>query len=104
MNKDLTVEEFEEAMKELRVEKARRDFTVHLISYIIVNAFLIFLNLWTSPHALWFPWVLAGWGIGLAFHYFGSRQSTVVEEVEKEIASIEYRARRKRKTMPEQKQ
>ncbi|MCF8885351.1 MAG: 2TM domain-containing protein [Nitrososphaerota archaeon] len=104
MSKDLTIEEFEEAMKELRVKKARRDFTVHFISYIIVNAFLVFVNLWTSPRVLWFPWVLAAWGVGLAFHYLGSRPSTVLEEVEKEIASIEYHARKQRKTTLEQEQ
>ncbi|MEM1655663.1 MAG: 2TM domain-containing protein [Nitrososphaerota archaeon] len=98
MGEELTLEEFKEALKELRVSRARRDFLSHLISYIIVNAFLIFINLWTSPGAIWFPWVLAAWGIGLAFHYFGSRPSSVIEEAEKEIAMIEYRARRRKKS------
>ncbi len=102
MSKDLTLEDFKEAFKELRVSRARRDFFNHLTAYIIVNAFLIFINLWTSPGAIWFPFVLAGWGVGLAFHYFASRPSSVIEEAEKELASIEYYARRQKKKSAEQ--
>jgi hypothetical protein len=102
MSKDLTLEEFKEALKELRVSRAKRDFINHLIAYIIVNVFLIFINLWTSPSYLWFPFVLAGWGMGLAFHYFASRPSSVIEETEKEIASIEYLARKRKKKSSEQ--
>lgn len=44
-------------------EKARarvteiKEFYSHLISYIIVNAILIFINLMFSPGYLWFLWV-----------------------------------------------
>lgn len=47
----------------------RHEFASHLISYIIVNTFLVVLNLVTSPHTFWVAWVLMGWGIGLAFHF-----------------------------------
>lgn len=96
MSGEITFEEFEEAWKELRVRRARRDFLKHLAAYIIVNAFLIFVNLWTSAETIWFVWVMAGWGIGLAFHYIESRPASVIEETEKEIAEVEYLAKRRR--------
>jgi two-component system, LytTR family, sensor kinase len=42
----------------------------------VVNAFLILVFLLTGPlpgfyNYPWFVWVMAGWGIGLMFHYFG---------------------------------
>lgn len=46
----------------------RIGFLVHLVVYILVNLFLIILNLITSPSSLWFVWITLGWGIGLFFH------------------------------------
>ena|SRR5579863_4611464 len=53
---------------------ARRGFRAHLTSYVIVNAFLLAMNLvtWKEDHELWFIWCLLGWGIGIAFHAAGS--------------------------------
>lgn len=45
-----------------------RGFYVHLTVFVCVNAFLIILNLITTPHSLWFYWVTLGWGIGLVAH------------------------------------
>jgi len=45
-----------------------RGFYTHLTTFIVVNLFLLVLNLLTSPHSLWFYWVLLGWGIGLVAH------------------------------------
>jgi hypothetical protein len=92
-----TVEDFKQAWKELEVEEAKRGFLAHLAAYIIVNVFLIIVNLLTSPTALWFYWVLIGWGIGLAFHYVFSRERFVVSEWEKKAGSVEIRAREKQK-------
>jgi hypothetical protein len=50
-----------------RVQQLRA-FYVHLTTYIVVNAFLIILNLLTDPHQLWFYWVTLGWGVGLVAH------------------------------------
>ncbi len=50
-----------------RVE-ARIGFFMHLSVYIIVNALLILINLFSSSQHLWFQWPLLGWGIGLFFH------------------------------------
>ena len=45
-----------------------RSFYVHLTTFIVVNLFLLVLNLLTDPDSLWFYWVLLGWGIGLVAH------------------------------------
>jgi hypothetical protein len=45
-----------------------RGFYVHLTTFVVVNAFLLVLNLLTDADSLWFYWVLLGWGIGLVAH------------------------------------
>jgi hypothetical protein len=47
-----------------------KGFYGNLLSYIIVNLVLIFINLYTSPNYLWFFWPLLWWGIGVVFHGF----------------------------------
>ena len=59
----------EEVLKAKKRVKAKKAFYQHLMSYAIINLFLIALNLLTSPSALWFVFPLMGWGVGLAFHY-----------------------------------
>ncbi|MCD4690500.1 2TM domain-containing protein [bacterium] len=56
---------YERARK--RVEELK-EFYTHLLTYVIVNAFLIVLNLMTSPGYYWVKWPLLGWGLGLAIH------------------------------------
>ena len=58
---------YQEAKK--RVEEIK-GFYFHLISYIVVNAVLVVINLLTSPEYLWFIWPIIGWGIGLLIHAF----------------------------------
>ena len=53
---------------ETRAE-ARVRFYNHLYIYIGINAFLIIINLLTSPFNWWFPFPLLGWGLGLFFHW-----------------------------------
>ncbi len=49
---------------------AKLGFHIHLVTYITVNLFLIFINYNINPQCLWFKWPLLGWGIGLFFHWF----------------------------------
>lgn len=57
-----------------RYEKARKQvenikgFYGNLISYILVNLFLAFINLKFSPEHIWFYWPMLGWGVGVLFH------------------------------------
>lgn len=68
-----------------------KDFYGHLRSYIIVMAFLIFINYFTFWGYKWFLFPLLGWGIGISIHAFtvfgyGSRweQRKIQEIMEKE--------------------
>lgn len=50
-------------------EKSRqfaRRFTRRITTYVVVCAFLAFVNWFTSPHYWWVAWVAAGWGLNLA--------------------------------------
>lgn len=72
-----------------RVE-AKIGFYIHLAIYVVVNIFLVILNLTTSPHDFWFIWPLIGWGIGIFFHGLGVfvfAEGSLVKErmIEKEI-------------------
>ena len=50
-----------------KVEDIKK-FYAHLTSYIMVNTFLIFLNLLTSDEFMWSLIVVFAWGIGLVSH------------------------------------
>lgn len=56
---------YERALKRV---KELKGFYGNLISYCLVNSFLLALNLLTSPEHLWFFWPMLGWGIGVAVH------------------------------------
>ncbi len=53
-----------------QIAQARASFRKSLFTYVIVNAFLTGIWLFTSPGAHFWPiWGMLGWGIGLAFQY-----------------------------------
>lgn len=43
----------------------------HVGAFLIVNAFLVIAWKLSEVSYPWFLWVLAGWGVGLAFHILG---------------------------------
>ncbi len=47
---------------------ALRAFVIHLGVFVVVVGALAAINLYRNPDHLWFVWVLAGWGIGVAAH------------------------------------
>lgn len=51
------------------VKRHRADFYSHFTAYCIVNMFLIVINLFTTRGYFWAIFPIAGWGIGLAFHF-----------------------------------
>ena len=59
------VAERQEARKRVQ---ARRDFGAHLVSYLVVNAFLILVWAVTGGGYFWPIWVIGSWGVGLALH------------------------------------
>ena len=48
--------------------KDKRDFTAHVLAYVMVNALLVVIWASTSAGFFWPIFPLFGWGIGLAFH------------------------------------
>lgn len=61
----------EERVQARKQIEARRDFTSHLVAYIVVNAFLV--GVWALTDAggyFWPAWVIAGWGVGLLLHAY----------------------------------
>ncbi len=48
------------------IAQRKQKFREHLRSYVVVNLFLIALDLFLTG-GTWFYWVLMGWGIGLYF-------------------------------------
>ncbi len=47
--------------------KRKRAFWQVLVSYVVVNAFLVGVWFFTGRGYFWPGWVLLGWGIALAF-------------------------------------
>ena len=65
-------------------------FRSHLIAYVLVNAGLVAIDLFTSPGLDWAYWPMLGWGLGLAAHgavtYFdgmNDRERLIEAELEK---------------------
>jgi 2TM domain len=67
--REITLEDYKRADRQLELEEARRGLAIHAIVYALVMTGLIILNLTVATE---FPWVifpLIGWGIGLTLHY-----------------------------------
>lgn len=60
--------EFERYKKASKKVEELKGFYGHLITFVLVNAAIMGINLYFSPKYLWFFWVVFGWGIGLFFH------------------------------------
>jgi 2TM domain len=48
--------------------KKKADFRVHLLSYVMVNTFLVIIWAVTGADFFWPVFPIAGWGIGVVFH------------------------------------
>ena len=86
------------------IAQKRAGFKKHLITYLIVNAFLWALWYFTCGHhyvdlgdlkyGRWdrnFPWPIwttLGWGIGLAFHFAGAYVFPKTNAVEREYEKL----------------
>ena len=78
-----------------RVEEIK-GFYIHLVTYLLVNAALVVINLLLSPEYFWFIWPIIGWGVGLIIHaisVFGGLWGRSWEE--RKIKEIMEREKRK---------
>lgn len=48
--------------------KAKGEFKVHLLAYVLVNGFLVVIWAVTSAGFFWPIFPIIGWGIGIVFH------------------------------------
>lgn len=48
--------------------KDKREFWMHLIAYIVVNAMLTGIWALSGGGYFWPMWVMLGWGVGLVLH------------------------------------
>jgi len=59
--------------------KKRRDFEVHLVTYVIVNAVLVAIWYTNGRGNFWPMWVMLFWGVGVVINgweVFGRREIT----------------------------
>ncbi|MFK8100892.1 MAG: 2TM domain-containing protein [Saprospiraceae bacterium] len=95
-----------------RQVRKKKGFYRHLTSYIIINAFILAINLITDPFDQWFVFPLLSWGVGLAFHYinvFGLPGNKALskeweeKEIEKEMQRLqrEDNLKHRYKSLPE---
>ena len=68
--------------------KEKRDFRKNVVSYLVVNVFLVGIWAVSGGGYFWPGWVMAGWGIGLVLHgwkvYRGERPISD-EEIQREM-------------------
>ena len=82
-----------------QLAKKRASFKRHVVTYLIVNAFLWAtwyftgnryhdFNDWEWHHYPWPIWTTIGWGIGLAFHFAGAYIFHQTNSVENEYQKL----------------
>jgi uncharacterized membrane protein len=81
-----------EGLRELAIErlKKKREFTGHLMAYVLVNTMLVVIWAVTGAHFFWPVFPILGWGIGLFFHAWDvySVQEITEERVEREMERL----------------
>ncbi|HLF76102.1 MAG TPA: 2TM domain-containing protein [Dehalococcoidia bacterium] len=78
----------EKAIKRL---KQKREFSAHLLAFIVVNAFLVILWATVAERGFFWPmFPILGWGIGLLFHGWDVYRGTPSEEeIRKEMQKMQ---------------
>ena len=86
----VSLQQYEQAEREITRYEQQRGFRIHATVYVLVNTLLIAINLYlitqTSEDFVWFVFPLVFWGFGLAMHYYFG-----VYRLEANIASWQHR-------------
>ena len=67
--------------------EARRGFASHVVTYLVINGFLLFLWAFTTAGYFWPGWVMAGWGVALLLHAWDAfvRHSVTEADIDAEL-------------------
>jgi hypothetical protein len=74
--------------------QARRDFSAHLVSYVVINAFLVMVWAVSGAGYFWPIWVIGGWGVGLALHAWDTFLRKPVTEADVDAELTRQRSRK----------
>lgn len=71
----------------LRRLKARRGVVASVVSYVVINAFLVIVWFISGAGYFWPGWVMLGWGILLALHVWDVywRRPITEADIDKEV-------------------
>lgn len=69
--------------------EARMGFYIHLVIYLVVNTFLVILNLTFTKDYFWAIWPMLGWGIGLIVHALSTFVFTAESSLKKRLIEKE---------------
>lgn len=92
MSEAVTIDAYQRAEVDVLEEDAKREFRIHAALFLAGNLLATLFNLLVADEVLWFYYPLAGWGLGLSFHYLAGVRSIRTKVVERQ-ARIEERAR-----------
>ncbi len=72
------------------VAKARVGFRWSLVSYLVVNAFLVAVWFFTAgpEHYFWPIWPILGWGLGLGLQYVNAYQVNRGTSIQREFDKL----------------
>lgn len=75
--------------RELAIQrlKARRDFGMHVVTYLVFNGALVFIWYVTGHGYFWPGWLMGVWGAGLVVHAWDvwMRQPITEEDIRREV-------------------
>ena len=71
----------------------RRDFSSHVVAFVVVNAFLIGIWWFTGSGYFWPAWVMGAWAIGLVLHAWEAfvRRPITEADVDAEVHRLHLR-------------
>ena len=76
---DTTAVERAEVRKHI---EARRGFASHVVTFVVINGFLVFLWAFTTRGYFWPGWVMAGWAAVLLLHAWDTFVRHLVTEAD----------------------
>jgi hypothetical protein len=72
------------ALKRLELKRA---LVSHVVSYVVINAFVLVVWLVSDTGYFWPAWMMAAWGVGLVFNIWDvyGRRPITEEDIEAEV-------------------